>query len=116
MLSWHWLNDQATALADFQGKIRDQIKLFPFLIQQSYFAKSAVETFVEVGRSRNGMVYFEQENSWGNMFPAVKNGSVRLKVGVQDVFGKWHYGKFNVPSFSLDEAREFNPAFGKSFD
>jgi hypothetical protein len=116
MLRWYWLHEQATALADFQGNIGDQVKIYPFLIQQSYLAKSTVDTFLDVGRSRNGIVYFEQENSYGTLFPAVKSGSVRLKVGVQDVFGRWHYAKFTIPSFSLEEAQKFNPAFGKSFE
>jgi hypothetical protein len=108
MLRWYWLHDQATALADFQGNIGDQVKIYPFLIQQSYLAKSTVDTFLDVGRSRNGIVYFEQENSYGTLFPAVKSGSVRLKVGVQDAFGRWHYAKFTIPSFSLEEAQKFN--------
>ena len=116
MLSWHWLNDQVVALVDFKREIQGQITLYPFLIQQSSFAKSTVNTYLEVGRSRNGMVYFEQANSWGNLYPAVNKGSVRLKIAVQDVLGKWWYRKFKVPSFSLEEARKFNPAFGKSLD
>lgn len=113
-LGWFWLSQQATALADFQMNIGENIKVYPFLTQKNILLGSEAETYLKVGCSTNGVVYFEQSDSWGGCFPTVNNGVVRLKVRVQDVFGRNHYAKFDVPSVSLDDARKYNPAFGKT--
>lgn len=111
-LGWFWLTNQAVALVDFQVAIGASIKFFPFLTQRSAISGVSGQTFLEAGRSTNGVVYFEQGDSWGGFFPAVRNKKVRLKVRVKDVFGKSHARKFDVPSVSLLEAREYNPSFG----
>ncbi len=113
-LGWFWLDQQTVALADFQSKIGKNLKVYPFLTQQSFLPESKVETYLEVGRSTNGVVYFEQGDSYGGCFPTVRNEAVRLKVRVRDVFGRNHYAKFDVPSVPLEDARKYNPAFGKT--
>ena len=98
-IGWFWLHNQAASLTDFQAKIGDNIKVFPFLTQANYLVPMSAETFLQVGQSTNGVVYFEQSDSWGACFPLVWNGLVRVKVVIGDVFGQKHSAKFSIPSF-----------------
>jgi hypothetical protein len=113
-VGWFWLTNQSAALEDFQAKLGDNVKVYPFLTQSNFLSPVRAETYLEVGQSTNGVVYFEQSDSWGGCFPTVKNDHVRLKVRVQDVFGKRHTAKFSVRSVAIDEARNYNPSFGKT--
>jgi len=113
-LGWFWLKDQAAALADFQVNIGENIKVFPFLTQKNFLMSTKTTTYLDVGRSTNGVVYFEQSSSWGGCYPRVINGKVHIKVCVMDVFGKRHTRGFSIPSIPLEEARKFSPAFGKT--
>lgn len=113
-IGWFWLHDQTAALADFQASIGENLKIYPFLTQKSIISGESSETFLEVGRSTNGVVYFEQSDSWGACFPIVNDNNVKLRVKITDVFGNKHQATFDVPSVSFDEARKYNPAFGKT--
>lgn len=114
-LGWFWLNNQSVALEDFQVAIGASIKVYPFLTQRNNLSPAQVDTFLEVGRCINGVVYFEQMESWGGCLPVIKNGHVRLKIRVHDVFGGRHTTAFYVPAVDLNEARKYCPAFGKTF-
>ena len=115
-IGWFWLKEQAVALEDFQTKIGEGIKVYPFLIQKSFLSGSSSETYLEVGRSTNGVVYFEQDDSYGGCFPAVrKNKTVCVKVQAKDTFGRTHSATFYIPSITLEEAQEYNPSFGKTY-
>ena len=112
-LGWFWLDQQTVALADFQAMIGEKnIKVYPFLTQRSFL--SDTKTYLEVGRSTNGVVYFEQGDSWGECYPSVRDGTVRLKVKIRDVFGRHHCATFQIPSVSIAGARKYNPSFGKT--
>jgi hypothetical protein len=114
-IGWFWLHNQTIVVHDFQAKIGENIKVYPFLIQRSVLLSTDSSTFLEPGRSTNGVVYFEQSDSWGGCFPSPKNGRVSLKVSIRDVFGRAHKAKFEVPTVSMEEARKYNPSFGKTF-
>lgn len=114
-VGWFWLTNQFAALADFQVKIGENIKVYPFLVQKNFLSPTQNVTYLEVGRSTNGVVYFEQPDSWGGCYPIVREGKVHIKVRVYDTFGKGHTSKFFVPSVTLEDARAFNPTFGKTF-
>jgi hypothetical protein len=110
-----WLNDQTLAIADFQTPVgAENTKFYPFLCQTSVISGSSSDTFLEVGKSTNGVVYFEQNDSYGGCFPYSLNHKVSLKVVVTDVYGKKHRAKFDVPKVSLTEARKYNPRFGQT--
>lgn len=113
-LGWFWLREQTAAIHDFQAKIGENIKFYPFLTQRSIVSQVAPSTFLEPGQYENGVVYFEQSDSWGGCFPAAGKGGVRIKVELRDVFGNVHAAKFKIRAVSLDEARRFNPSFGKT--
>ena len=111
-LGWFWLTEQTPALRDFQAKIGNDTKIYPFLTQINSLSPSKAESFLEVGKSLNGVVYFEQSDSWGGCFPADDDGHAQIKVRIRDVFGNQHKAKFKVPIVSLEYARRYNPAFG----
>lgn len=113
-LGWFWLCEQTAVLADFQSNIGDHIKIYPFLTQKSILSGESAETFLEVGQSTNGVVYFEQGDSWGGCFPTKQRDSIRLKVRVRDVFSNCHFAKFSIPVVSFEAARKYNPSFGKT--
>lgn len=114
-VGWFWLRHQTTVIHDFQVKIGENIKLYPFLTQRSFLSGVVPSTFLEVGRSENGVVYFEQSDSWGICYPSPGNGGVDIKIALRDVFGSVHTAKFKIQSISLEDARKYNPSFGKSF-
>lgn len=111
-LGWFWLRNQAVALADFQATIGGNIKVFPFLTQRGNLSPAKAATFLQAGQSTNGVVYFEQSDSWGGCFPSPRNNMVAIKVCVEDVFRRKHTAKFRVPFVSIKYARNYNPSFG----
>ncbi|CAD7040469.1 hypothetical protein RHAB21_03051 [Pseudorhizobium halotolerans] len=111
-LGWFWLEQQAVAITDFQIQIGTNTKYYPFLTQVSAVSGARSETYLDVGRSTNGVVYFEQPESFGGCFPRSVGGKVRLAIKVTDSFGGQHIKKFWIPRVTLAEARKFNPTFG----
>ncbi len=113
-VGWFWLHDQTAALTDFQGKIGENIKVFPFLTQANHLAPVDAKTYLQPGESTNGVVYFEQADSWGGCFPSPRKKGVPIKVAIEDAFGKKHCAKLSIPSVSMEYARTYNPSFGKT--
>ena len=111
-LGWFWLEHESVCLEDFQAELGEHIKFYPFLTQLSSISGHSADSYLQVGRSANGVAYFEQSDSWGGCFPVSVNQKVQIKIGVQDVFGKWHYRALVIPKVSLAEARRYNPSFG----
>ncbi|MCA6112125.1 hypothetical protein [Bradyrhizobium cenepequi] len=109
---WFWLESPAVALEDFQFAIGEKVKFYPFLLQRSTISGQSANTYLQVGQSVNGVVYFEQSDSWGGFFPSPKNGRTKVRVAVLDAFGRSHKETFSIPVVSLQEARKFNPSFG----
>ncbi|QQC65323.1 hypothetical protein [Paraburkholderia ginsengisoli] len=113
-VGWFWLTSQTAALDAFQVKIGENIKVYPFLTQRNFLSPANPETYLEVGQASNGVVYFEQTDSWGGCLPSVRNGLVRIKVSIQDVFGGRHTKRFVIPAVTVAAARKYNPSFGKT--
>jgi len=113
-VGWFWLTQPTAALSDFQTKIGESTKVYPFLLQRSSLLRADLKTYLGVGQSTHGVVYFEQDDSWGGCYPAVQGGRVKIKVRIRDGFGSRHTAKFSVPSVSLEDARKYNPDFGKT--
>lgn len=108
-----WITHQTVALEDFQVDIGgDNTKIYPFLTQVSSLSSSNTDTFLEVGKSANGVVYFEQGDSFGGCFPFSVNNQVNFKIVILDVYGKKHRKRITVPKVKLAEARRYNPSFG----
>jgi hypothetical protein len=111
-VGWFWLRDQTVCMQDFQSQLGESLKLYPFLTQASFVSGFSAESYLQIGQSVNGVAYFEQSDSWGGCFPLSINKKVAVKIGIQDVFGKWHYRKLVIPKVTLEEARRYNPSFG----
>ncbi|WP_429163970.1 hypothetical protein [Aeromonas rivipollensis] len=113
-IGWFWIEHQAVALTDFQVEIGDNIKVYPFLTQKNHLSPARPVSFLEIGQSINGVVYFEQPESWGGCLPKSKKQLVKIKVEVTDVFGGRHKATIKVPAVTLEEARKYNPEFGNT--
>src|SRR6266851_1203763 len=115
-VGWFWLENQVTSLSDFQYRIGENIKFFPFLTQASSMSLAAIDTYLQIGKSANGVVYFEQSESFGGCFPLVVGGKVSVKVRITHVFGRHYTRVFQIPAVSLEDARKYNPAFGSTME
>lgn len=113
-IGWFWIVNQSVALVDFQVAIGESIKVFPFLTQRNQLSKVEPKTYLRVGESTNGVVYFEQDNSWGGCFPSPSKGSTRIKIRIRDAHGRKHDSKVRIPVVSFEEAQKFNPRFGET--
>jgi len=71
-IGWFWIEHQAVELTDLQVEIVGNIKIYPFLTQKNYLSPARPDSFLEIGQSINGVVYFEQPESWGGCFPKNK--------------------------------------------
>lgn len=107
-----WLHDQAVFIEDFQVNIGDNVKVYPSMFQRSSLLGISSETFLEVGRMTNGVVYFEQSESFGACFPLARNKLVKVKLRVFDSFGNAHARSVILPRVTLEQARVYNPSFG----
>lgn len=110
----HWLTERTASLTDFQVVIGRNVKVYPFMFQQNYLSPVQQETYLQPGQSVVGVVYFEQPDSWGGFQPRVREGQIRLSVRLLDVFGRSYTQNFRIPAITLEEARKFNPSFGRT--
>jgi hypothetical protein len=115
-IGWFWLKDVAIAIEDFCVPIgEDNVKCFPFLFQKSIMMDGAVDTYLEVGKNAIGVVYFEQDESWGASSPLSTNGSTNIKIRVYDSFSGSHSIVTNIPIVDIEEAKKYNRYFGETF-
>ncbi|MEI9407509.1 hypothetical protein [Mesorhizobium salmacidum] len=112
----HWITYQTVSVSDFYHRIDDDnYKGYPFLTQRSVLTGETADTYLNVGQSTNGVVYFEQNDSFGACFPLAKNGYAKIKIRVVDSFGQRHSKVVSLQRVSLEEARKYNPKFGMTF-
>lgn len=114
-IGWFWLEHPTVIMHDFQSVLGENIKRYPFLIQESHSSNNTTKTFLEPGESSNGIVYFEQPDCWGGCYPLASKSGVRIKVAVHDVFGRTHKSKFTIRQVNLEHARTYNQSFGKTY-
>jgi hypothetical protein len=109
----HWIKNQTVSLSDFYHQIdQDSYKGYPFLIQKSTLTGEKAATYLNVGQSTNGVVYFEQDDSFGACFPLARKGFAKIRICVVDTLGQKHSRVELLPRVSLDAARRYNPKFG----
>lgn len=114
---WYWLEQPHVSLSDFKVKIGDSEKYYPFLFQRSVIATKQTNTYLKIGKKTNGIVYFEQQESWGGFQPRINDEEeVKVKIKVIDSFGRSHTTKVNIPFVSIEEARKINSEFGNSLE
>ncbi|WP_028293023.1 hypothetical protein [Oceanobacter kriegii] len=112
-VGWFWLKNQTAVLEDFQCQIGEgKVKFFPFLFQKSPVTGLGGNTYLLEGQSINGLVYFEQAESYGACFPKVKDGKTKLKIVLLDAEDRKHAKSVWVDVTSIEQAKQYNPAFG----
>ena len=114
-LMWFWLDHPIVSMQDFQYDFGDNIKIYPFLLQGTVSIMKSPKAYLLVGQSENGVVYFEQPESWGGCFPSPERGETKIRVRIRDSFGKAHYKTTRVPVVPLEEAKKYCPAFGDTY-
>lgn len=112
---WFWLT-QTPSLGDFGHTIGENLRVFPFLFQKSTLLPQKIATYLNSGQSTKGIVYFEQAESYGSFFPRIKNGKVKIKIKMRDIFDQSYSKIFWVPMVELEYAKKFNKEFGQTLD
>lgn len=113
---WYWIK-QTISLRDFSVDMgHGDLKIYPFLTQKNYLIPNETISFLEVGRIRSGIEYFEQFESSGGFRPRISQGHVRIIVRVKDAFGEYHSQIFKIPVVDLEKARRFNEEFGMTIE
>lgn len=112
--TWFWLKEQMVTIEDFQYDFGENVKVYPSLMQGTAITMSRVDTYLQVGKSVTGVVYFEQDNSWGACFPAQKEGKAKFCIKIIDTFGGQHKTIFNAQVMELKDAKKYNPSFGET--
>lgn len=112
---WHWLRNETTLLDDFVMPMGEKLKVYPFLKQRNSLMNNAPDVFLNPGQSRNGVVYFEQKASSGNLYPKMDGDfKVKIQILVHDTKGlNWSIEQ-RIPKVMIDSAREHCPHFGKT--
>ena len=113
-VGWFWLTNQSVALADFQVFIGNSTKVYPFLTQINHLSNARPKTYLRIGEATNGVVYFEQQESWGGCFPSPKLGFTRIKVRLRDAHGRQYTSKHKIPIIERVDALKYNPRFGET--
>lgn len=113
---WFWLKNQAVIMEDFKYDFGENIKFYPFLFQKSIFQPpSSNGLYLREGQNSIGVVYYEQDESYGGCFPYNKGNKTKMIVQVTDSYGNKYSKKFLIPIVSLEEAKKYNPSFGETF-
>ena len=112
---WFWLNP-VPSLSDFGHTVGENLRMFPFLFQKSILMASENKTYLLEAKREMGIVYFEQDESWGGFKPRVKNGQVKIKIKVHFVNGIKTSSIYSIPMHELSYARKFSPEFGNTLE
>lgn len=113
-LGWFWLDYQTVSIEDFHCKIGENIKVFPFLFQGNSLTGRKTDTYLREGQVTNGIVYFEQRESWGGCHPKNKNDRTMIKIAAVDANDKTHTLTTYIDVVTLAYAKTFNPSFGET--
>jgi len=113
-LFWSWIRQQVVIREDFMCNIgEEKIKVYPFLFQEpTYLNSKNNDLYLKEGQIVSGVVYFEEEPSCGGAFPYPKKEQTKIKVIIEDSYGRKYTKKFFVPIVSLEEAQKYNSSFG----
>ncbi len=111
---WFWLKEITVAKSDFMMKLGEDKKIFPFLMQRNQLIEAEIDTYLLEGKRLNGIVYFEQEESWGEFLPKIENNRMRIKVRVFDVYGRSYTATSTINKVTLEAAKNICEKFGET--
>lgn len=111
--SWYWLNNETTMVEEYKSPMGDKVKIYPYLKQASVNSSIPVNMTIEPYDSKNGTVYFEQDESGGYLIPYMDDDfRVNVIVEVNDNIGnKWTL-EGRIRKVKIEAIRELNPCFG----
>lgn len=113
----NWVKEMI-AKEDFRINFTDSetIKVFPFIKQQNQLYPNNTDTFLQVGKHVNGIVYFEENEAFGSWMPRQNKNSntTNVKLVIYDAFGKSHSKTFDLNFVDPTEAFKFNNFFGQT--
>jgi hypothetical protein len=113
---WFPIIQSCISLENFRYELDDEIiKYYPFLMQNDPLINYSQDTFLEMGKKVNGVVYFESYPYNGGYSPKVIDSCVEIKVLITDAFNKKHTKIIKIPFVSIFEAKKYNNAFGETF-
>jgi len=94
----------------------DKVKVFPFLKQPTRLIDSQTDTYLEIGKTTNGIVYFEEKQAFGSFMPRLNDDleTTDLIIKIEDAFGKIHKKQFNVKMIDPNLALKVNPYFAQT--
>lgn len=111
---WFWLKELTIAKSDFVMDMGQQSKVFPFLMQRNQLTDNRIDTYLLEGKRCNGMVYFEQDESWGNYLPKAPNNKLLIKIKIVDVYGNCFSINATINKVTLKEAKTACSEFGET--
>lgn len=115
---WNWIRETISK-SDFLMNFEDseQVKGFPFLKQRNKFFANDTDLYLEIGKSVNGISYFEEQEAFGSFMPRPNKNQLTtdIKLKVLDSFGKKHLQKLTINIIEPNEALKTNPYFGQTY-
>ena len=113
----NWINE-VMAKDDFKVNFKEseKVKVYPFLKQRNSSYQNDTDTYLAVGRTVNGIVYFEQVEAFGSWMPRLNRDgqSTNLKIKISDSFDNVHSIKFDLALVDSEIAFSFNRFFGQT--
>lgn len=94
----------------------DKMKVYPFLKQRNSSYQNDTDTYLPIGRTINGIVYFEQWEAYGSWIPRLNKDeqSTNLKIKIKDSFDNSHTQSFDLKLVDANIAFSFNRFFGQT--
>jgi hypothetical protein len=112
-----WL-PETFSKSDFRVEFRESkiVKGFPFLKQKNESFINNVDTYLEIGKTAIGIVYFEQEEAYGSYMPRFNKDkeTTDLLIKMEDSYGKIHKKKFKLKLVDTEYSLKLNSFFGQT--
>lgn len=123
--NWHFFKSrmlwikETLSKSTFRAPLADdnkKEKFYPFLKHPNEEQNlHPVDTYLNVGQSSNGIVYFEQFESWGNYLPKIVDNKVKVVLIVEDSYGRKYKKKEVVKILPLQEVIDkYNASFAQT--
>lgn len=109
---WFWLKEITVSKSDFVMEMGEDLKVFPFLFQKNQLTVNDIDTYLLEGKRCNGIIYFEQDESWGNYLPRIKANKMDIIIRITDSFGSSHFSKARINKVTLAAAKKVCENFG----
>lgn len=100
----------------FKFSNSEKEKVYPFLKQRNVSFNNDSDSYLPVGKSNNGIAYFEEHEAYGSWMPRINkdNETSNIKLVVFDSFGNKYQLKFNLKLVSPQQAFDYSPYFGQT--